>query len=42
MSLLNSQLYESKRWKKTKRIVKKRVEVDLQEVERVIEVGLGN
>lgn len=39
MSLLNSKLNETQAWENLKNLVKKRVEVDLQEVERVIEVA---
>ncbi len=39
MSLLNPKLNEPKAWENLKKIVQKRVEVDLQEVERVIEVA---
>jgi|GEM_PF-1678883 len=39
MSLLNSKFNDTKRWEDLKKIVKKRIEVDLQEVERVIELA---
>ncbi len=39
MSLLNTKLNETQAWENLKNVVKKRIEVDLQEVERVIEVA---
>ena len=39
MSLLNTKLNDIKAWENLKNVVKKRIEVDLQEVERVIEVA---